>query len=701
MTLPRLLVAVACTGALAACSGGGSSSPAGGGSTPTSPVATASASASGTTTFAVTSVPSGLSLSYSNGASTTLGSTPISLVPSLSNVAFAITIVPSNGKALFTFVGDQRNDGSHPVLYNQNADTSGSIGVISASAIARAMPTVDARARATIDRANARIPRVAPSRASGKPYESATRVVVRYREGALHDDLVTKRGARIGPVRAGVVTTVFAVPNTTTARAYAATLRSDPAVVSAEPDRLYYKQTTTAATPNDTHFDDYEQWSAFQIGAPNAWGYTEGDASISVAIVDTGLDFSQGDFGGSKVTYAESDVDGVTTVGAATAQDTDGHGTNVAGIAAADTNNGFGFAGIGFNTSLQIYKVFANDTAGNGYAASANASDVTLAIYSAVAHGARVINLSLGGCAAHGFDATQQAAIDDAIAANVVVVAAAGNERVGDSPDGLCDGASSTLDFPAAYDGVISVGATSLDDRANPGVRAGAREFVASYSNAGPGLSLVAPGGDPPADEADGSVAPDLLHWIDGLYATTVANPKGRCSNAADCRAIVAGTSQATPHVSGAAALLFAVNPQLSVAQIRTLLLANADDIGDPLEGSGRLDVYRALAALEHDASQPALPTAHDFVAFAYQANGSTTPAIVDVTYPHGVPVATSGTFRIADIPASASNYKIGLWYDANGDGVIDSGDYFGSSGSCNATTTCASAASIAVSRVP
>jgi len=75
--------------------------------------------------------------------------------------------------------------------------------------------------------------------------------------------------------------------------------------------------------------------------------------------------------------------------------------------------------------------------------------------------------------------------------------------------------------------------------------------------------------------------------------------------------------------------------------------------------------------------------------------NGSNAPKIVDVTYPQGVPVTASGTFRVADIPANAPAYKIGVWYDANGDGRVDAGDYFGSSGPCTAAATCASAAGI------
>jgi hypothetical protein len=74
-------------------------------------------------------------------------------------------------------------------------------------------------------------------------------------------------------------------------------------------------------------------------------------------------------------------------------------------------------------------------------------------------------------------------------------------------------------------------------------------------------------------------------------------------------------------------------------------------------------------------------------VAFAYDNSGGTTPHILDVNYPSGVPVDASGNFRLADVPVSATVYHVGVWYDANGDGIVDAGDQFG-----NATGTCSAA---------
>jgi hypothetical protein len=118
------------------------------------------------------------------------------------------------------------------------------------------------------------------------------------------------------------------------------------------------------------------------------------------------------------------------------------------------------------------------------------------------------------------------------------------------------------------------------------------------------------------------------------------------------------------------------------------------------------LNAHRALAIVANDPSpQPAapLPSNVQFVAFAYDNTGGTTPHILDETYPKGVPVSSTGTFRIADIPgAAAGTYKIAVWADLNGDGVVDAGDYFGVvSATCAATGPCAHANAISAGLVP
>jgi hypothetical protein len=145
---------------------------------------------------------------------------------------------------------------------------------------------------------------------------------------------------------------------------------------------------------------------------------------------------------------------------------------------------------------------------------------------------------------------------------------------------------------------------------------------------------------------------------------------------------------------------MLSLNPALTPGQIQTILDATADQIvnatstPDPGQGHGRLDAHRAMVAVAGDPSPvPALPAPAftQFRAFAYTNSGATTPvapAIIDVTFPAGAPVHVDGTFRIADIAAvPAGRYKIGVWIDTNGDGVVDAGDYFGAVGSTCATT--------------
>jgi thermitase len=648
--------------------------------------------------YSVVSVPSGLHVSVKNGATANALTTPVSVTPNASNFATTISITPSNGAPAYSVSVDQNNGGAASILYDQNADTNGSIASVSALSTERKAAAVRA--------ANAGpFLRIAPQSSAGRPAYSDRYLIVRYRAGAsfgtVERELGVPRAYGLGRETETRMVRVLEAPEGISVDEFARRLRTRSEVTRVEGDAFYYKQASSAVAPDDTHYNDYDQWDMFDIGAPNAWGYTEGSPAVAIAMIDTGVDATSPDFAGAKLGYSESVLDGTVTPGLSAVQDTDGHGTNTGGIAAADTNNAFGFAGTGYDVGLQIYKVFPNDTAANNYQSTALASDVTQAIDDSVSHGAKVINLSLGTCQVSGVDSAQQEAIEKALASGVVVVAAAGNERAGSSSSAShCRGGTSTIDFPAAFPGVISVGATSLNDAADPMNPATATEYVASYSNSGPGLSLVAPGGDPTAAEIASTGTPDILHWIFNLYSTTAADPSERCADKSDCKALFAGTSQATPHVSGIAALMLKANGSLTPARVKSILIATADDIQDPNQGNGRLDGYRALAAVTGDPNPPVKPADINFVAIAYVPNGTNRPDIIDVTYPRGAPVARNGTFRIADVPAGAASYKIGVWYDANGDGVVDAGDYFGSSQTCSANAACTSAASIVATAV-
>jgi len=691
------------TTALAACGGGG-----GGGTprvTPTAPGTTPTSSpgggTNGTSVLAIQSVPSGMTAVVKTSSGSQNVTTPGTFTPPFSNFATTVTFTPTNGAAPYVYSTEQTNSGNRTVLYNQLADTSGSIGGVSTTSI-KSQPVHLSSV--------ARLVRRTSTGGRGRANFSSTRLIVHYSVDALrasgHSALDVERSVNVargvdieGEAR-GVVTRVVELAPGDRLDALSARLRARPEVASVKPEALFFKETTTPVAVNDPDYNNAEQWYLFKDQAANAWGYTLGSPSVAVAVIDTGVDTSSPDLA-SKVSFGEKIVDGVVTPGIAAAIDTDGHGTNVSGLVSANTNNAYGFASLGYNVGLQIYRVFPDGTASNSYSATANESDITLAINAAVANGAKVINLSLGTCNSQGIDTSLQDAIESAIASGVSVVAAAGNERAGSTATG-CSGGSSTIDFPAAFQGVVAVGASALEnDTAN--IYSTGVEYVASYSNSGPGLALVAPGGDPNSTtDINPNDPTDFLHWIEGLYSTQALDPNNQCSDKSECFALFAGTSQATPQVAATIALMLTLNPGLTPAELKQILIANADNINDPNQGGGRLDAYRALAAVKGDVAAPALPTDLNFVAFAYTSTGTNVPTILDVTYPKGVPVSSTGAFRIADIPSTqTAAYKIGVWYDANGDGKVDAGDYFGVSGVCAPTTPCTRAAGIVTHPVP
>jgi subtilisin family serine protease len=461
--------------------------------------------------------------------------------------------------------------------------------------------------------------------------------------------------------RQNTVMRVIAVPRGTL-QAVAATLRAQSGVRSvAVTGARRYPLTTTPYYTNDPYFTgfapDYKtapysegasvpgQWDMHAIGLEYAFGYSQsgngsnvqnanalGSANIKIAIIDTGEDANHPELT-SKIAYQHcvlTDPSGDPPSTGSYSTDEMGHGTDVSGIAAAATNNSFGFAGAGGNAVIYAYRVFPtpDDTCLNAQTADqqcgADPSDIATAIIDAVNHGVNVISMSLGGgpCgngpgfAANGDgDPAEGAAVAEAIAANVIVVAAAGNAG------GL------GLDSPACDTGVIAVGATGLDDGSTTGTGSYTRstsgasptrplEYVSSYSQFGTNNTLrssaawgiVAPGGDP-----QNNTDQDDLHWIENIWTTTPFDQKfaGFCNldysgASGDCRTLIAGTSMATPHVAGSIALILAVNSSYqSAAAMKSLLCSTADTLGDSHQGCGRLNVYRAMATALGDSSPP------------------------------------------------------------------------------------------------
>ncbi len=335
--------------------------------------------------------------------------------------------------------------------------------------------------------------------------------------------------------------------------------------------------------PNDEYYQQ-AQWNLRLIQMEQAWDVSRG-AGATVAVLDTGVAYEDYTDPATNTHYgAAPDLAGTQFVGATDTHDGDshanddsGHGTHVTGTIAQTTNNSIGVAGVAFEAKIMPVKVCGPLQYPPYYGCLG--SDIAEGVYYAVNNGAAVINLSLGGPGQ--VTPAERLAFEYARDASVVVVAAAGNG----GKDGVGD---SYLDYPAAVESVIAVGATG-----KMGVRAG-------YSNFGLGeggkiVDLVAPGGD--FDEQSGI--------LQNTYEFTCPNsgPKDY-TKFWYCYDI--GTSMAAAHVSGAAAIIRSAYPQLSASQVRTMLRCSALDVGpipgDDLEhGDGLLQVYTALRDDDHD----------------------------------------------------------------------------------------------------
>jgi thermitase len=321
-----------------------------------------------------------------------------------------------------------------------------------------------------------------------------------------------------------------------------AALRGDPNVLYAEPDYIARAQPTT---PNDPYYAS--QWGLPKIGAPLAWDMTTGSSAVVIAIVDTGIDLTHPDFdcpgklmAGWNFVAGNNDPD-----------DDNGHGTHVAGIAAACGNNGIGVAGVAWGATLMPVKVL--DSVGSGYY-----SDVANGVTYAVDNGARIVNLSLGGMSD---DYTLAGAVQYAHDHGVLVVAAAGNC----AQDGYqCSNIYNPVIYPAAYATTLAVAATDPDDN-----WAWFSEYLPYVDVAAPGVNIYStiPSTDP-----------------EGTYGT------------------MSGTSMATPYVSGLAALLWSFAPSLTLGQVENIIELTADDLGAPGKddyfGYGRINAGQALSAL-------------------------------------------------------------------------------------------------------
>jgi len=317
-----------------------------------------------------------------------------------------------------------------------------------------------------------------------------------------------------------------------TAADIVAALRADPSVARVERDRTRVAE----GAPSDPGYGD--QWSLPMIGWNQVYGSVHPAGSSVVAVLDTGVDGSQPDLAGQLV-GGTSILDGSNGL-----TDPNGHGTWMAGIVAARTDNGSGIAGVGYE-GVRVMPVTVLGADGTG-----QDSDVIGGVVYAVAHGADVILMSFSN---PGYSASLQAALDYAWSYGVVLVAATGNDG------------SSTTNFPAGDRGVIGVSNTNQNDNLD------------ASSNYGADTFLGAPGTD--------------------ILTTSAVG--GTTS--------ITGTSAAAAEVAAAAALLRAADGSLSNGVIVGRLARTADAAGTVDQtGNGRLNLARALGDTSTAEVQPA-----------------------------------------------------------------------------------------------
>ena len=410
----------------------------------------------------------------------------------------------------------------------------------------------------------------------------AGEILIKFRPGSNASARANAHRVAGGTLRAEIARTGLhraAVPAGSESAAIARYQRN-PNVLYAEPNFIRSVPTPVSHTPGsevvpgDYYFD--EQWALHNTGqefycipwisgelclyvgtpdadidAPEAWAISMGSANVTVAVLDSGIDYTHPDLAAN---YAGGDD---FLVNDGDPMDDHGHGTHVAGTIAAAMNNltgnpaeEEGVVGVAPNARVLAYKVCASDGTCDDFA-------IEQAIARAIADGAQVINMSLGGSA---YSQSLDDAVQDAWNSGLVIVAGAGN-----------DGITAPF-YPAALDNVISVAAFD-EDHGRP-----------AFSNYGSWVDISAPG-----------------NIIMSTY------PLASCSGSTipgdtGCYTWNAGTSMATPHVSGAAALVWARADVNSNSQVVHILLNSADAQGvnatplDSWTAHGGLNLHDALS---------------------------------------------------------------------------------------------------------
>jgi serine protease len=361
--------------------------------------------------------------------------------------------------------------------------------------------------------------------------------------------------------------------------------------------------------PNDRHYD--KQWGLDMIDLNYGWTQETGDRRIRIAVIDTGVDNDHPDLAGridAENAYNFTD-DGM--------EDNYGHGTHVAGIIAALTDNNQGVAGVSWAGEILPVKALKDDGGGT------NISVADAILYAAGLHEdidnpepVDIINLSLGG---GGYSQLLEDAVNRAAEKGIVLVAAAGNNSYG-------------IDYPAAYENVIAVGAVNSS---------GSR---ASYSNTGRQLDFMAPGGDS----------------SNGILSTFP-------DDSGDLYEYMQGTSMAAPHVAGLTALLLSLEPSFDSKSISTSELIRKRLQKTALHpGSEEFNSEFGYGLVN---ANFALRNVNQIRVILGSRRGDSFDIEQETTLS-----LKGGSYIFGDIPPE--KYSLFAWIDSNNDGIINDGDY-------------------------
>lgn len=347
--------------------------------------------------------------------------------------------------------------------------------------------------------------------------------------------------------------------------------QNNPDIEYAEPNYL----ATIQFVPNDPLYT--QQWSHNNSNTPNGWDIHKGSPKTIIAIIDTGVDYTHEDLAANiwrgrygNPGYDFVDINTADYINAGfeliaeedyivpdqDPKDLNGHGTHVAGIAAAVGDNGIGVAGVCFKCKILPVRAGFSIKYGGAIFGALEYDDIANAIIWATNNGADIINMSFGS---YENSSLLQYAINYALSKGVVLVAAAGNTM------------SDQKFYPAAYNKVIAVAAQASDNR---------KSF---YSNYGSWVTVIAPGGD---------------SWKnDGLILSTALKTGGQISDPSGYKA-EQGTSMASPYVAGMVGLILSKYPSRKQSEVINILKITSKSLNetDYDVGFGKIDVYDALS---------------------------------------------------------------------------------------------------------